>query len=163
MHILDFINVSLILVPQKYWFYYLDQEYCLKPYQFVKYWSYKISAGFRFCACVLRVESHKVRGWKLKGWVDVPCNFHDLRGSLLNAIDHKNFKKCNLTHPIIKHGRVFQKIYLMVHCQVWDNFLQLNALQKLLKMLFIPPKKLLLISRYLSFDLTFWSCNKTAW
>ena len=70
--------LSLILVPQKYLFYHLDQEYCFNSCQFVKYRFCKISAGFRFC--VLSVESHEVRGWKLNGWVDLPYNFHNRGG-----------------------------------------------------------------------------------
>ena len=53
-------------------FYHLDQKYCLDPCQFIKYQSCKVSAGFRFCVCVLRVESHEVRGWTLNGSVDLP-------------------------------------------------------------------------------------------
>ena len=52
----------LILVPQKDFFYHLDQEYCLDSCQFVKCRSCKISVGFRFYVCVLKVESLEVRG-----------------------------------------------------------------------------------------------------
>ena len=45
--------------------------------------------------------------------------------------------------------------HLKVHSQVWDNFLQLKALWKWGKMLFISPEKLFLFSRYLSFCLDF--------
>ena len=51
-----------MLVPQKYLFYHSDQEYCLDACQFLKYRSCKISAGFRFCVHVLRVETHEVSG-----------------------------------------------------------------------------------------------------
>ena len=52
LHTLACINVSLILVPQKYLFHQLDQEYCLDTCQFVKYQSCKIASGFRFFVCV---------------------------------------------------------------------------------------------------------------
>ena len=42
--------------------------------------------GFRFYVGVLKVESHEVRGRKLNELVDVPYNFHNLGGSLLNVI-----------------------------------------------------------------------------
>ena len=63
----------------------------------------------RFCACVLRVECYEMGGWKLNGWVGAPYNFHNLKGSLLNARGGKNFQKIQYdTPPIIKHGRVIR-------------------------------------------------------
>ena len=65
--------------------------------QFVKDESCKMSAGFRFCVCLLKVESHEVRGSKLNGWVDVSYNFHNRKGHY--AIGGKNFQRIQFDTP----------------------------------------------------------------
>ena len=70
---------SLIKIECKL-FHHLDPEYCLNSSQFVNYRPCKISTGFRFCICVLRVGNCEVRVWKFNGWVDAPYNFFNLGG-----------------------------------------------------------------------------------
>ena len=62
--------------------------------------------------------------------------------------------KSRTTRKILKLPR--WSFVFKAHSQVWDDFWQLKALRKWWKMLFILPKKLFSLSRYLNFYLDFW-------